>query len=326
MVSEKRVKMFTETAEYFPESIKSLLCLLPAKHKTAVTEIRLRAGRPLAVTLDGENAFISTSGGLCHLMQHGLYNVSADEVESTFRNMCDCSVYAYAEQIRAGYIMLKNGCRAGLAATAVYESGRITGFKSISSINVRLSCEFKDCAMPLQKYLNGGLLIAGPPSSGKTTLLRDAVRLISGGHGTERRRVAVIDSRGEIAANCGAVPGNDIGPLTDVITGCDKADGIEIALRTLNPQVIAFDEISNDREAAAVTGGFFGGADIVTTVHVGNAEELKKRRAAAEILKIGAVKYVAFVRCIGAVPEIYAVKCTEGSFELYRERQGVLSA
>lgn len=296
MTSDRKVEIVKSTASYFTENIKTLIQNLPEATLKGITEIRLRAGRPLSLTLNGENVFISERGHICYLSQHGLYKVSDSEIEEIFLNMCDHSVYAFTDRIKHGYITLKNGCRAGLAASAVYENGKISGFTAVSSINVRIAAEYIGCAIPIAKYLSSGLLIAGPPSAGKTTLLRDAVRIISCGNGTERRRVAVVDTRGEIAAVQNGVPQTDLGPLTDVLTCCEKQEGIEIALRTLSPQVIAFDEIGNLEEADAVIKGFHAGADALCTVHIGNVDELMLRETSKALIMSGCIKHVAFLK------------------------------
>lgn len=323
MISKNKYEVFKELLDYFPTNIAEILSKLPTRAVFSASEIRMRTGRPLALTVDGENVFVSVTGTLCHLQQQGLYNVTVDDMHTVFRNMCESSVYAYAEQIKSGYITLKNGCRAGLAASAVFEDGRISGFRSISSINIRIATEYKGCALPIAQFLDKGLLIAGPPSSGKTTLLRDAVRLVSNGALTERKRVAVVDSRGEIAAVSGGVPQNDVGPLTDVISGTGKAEGIEIALRTLNPQVIAFDEIFTEKEADEVIKCFFTGAEVFTTVHLGSLEELKDRSAAAKVLKSGAIKRICFISKVGAEPQCYSVKNENGELILTKEKQAL---
>ena len=323
MIAKNKYEVFKELLDYFPSHIAEILSKLPTRAVFSASEIRLRVGRPLGVTVNGENAFVSSVGTLCHLQQQGLYTVTQDDMKTVFRNMCESSVYAYAEQIRSGYIILKNGCRAGLAASAVYEDGKISGFRSVSSINIRIATEYKGCAMPIASLLGGGILIAGPPSSGKTTILRDAVRLVSNGSLTERRRVALIDSRGEIAAVSGGVPQNDVGPLTDVISGTGKCEGIEIALRTLNPQVIAFDEIFSEAEADEVIRCFFAGADIFTTVHLESPSELKNRTAALNVLKSGAIKRMCFIASAGCEPECYSVSFENGEPIQKKEKQAL---
>ncbi len=326
MKSELKFQVVKETAEYFSENLRKLICNLPQKTLNSISEIRLRADRPLSITLNGENVFLAKAGHICYLSQHGLYIPTKQELEEIFINMCEHSVYAYAEQIKHGYINLKNGCRAGLAASAVYENGKIKNFSHISSINIRIAAEVLGCALPIANVLNGGLLIAGPPSSGKTTLLRDAVRLISNGISTVRRRVAVIDTRGEIAATDNGVPTLDLGVLTDVVSGCEKSEGIKIALRTLNPQVIAFDELADLDEVKAVVGSFHAGCDAICTVHIGSAEELNIREVSRALLQSGVIKNVAFLSAVAEPIQIFSVSSSDGEVVLVPNLRGVALA
>ena len=326
MKSELKFQVVKETAEYFPLNLKQLICNLPQKTLNSITEIRLRADRPLSITLNGENVFLAKAGHICYLSQHGLYVPTKQELEEIFINMCEHSVYAYAEQIKHGYINLKNGCRAGLAASAVYENGKIKNFSHISSINIRIAAEVLGCALPIANVLNGGLLIAGPPSSGKTTLLRDAVRLISSGISTVRRRVAVIDTRGEIAATDNGVPTLDLGALTDVISGCEKSEGIKIALRTLNPQVIAFDELADLDEVKAVAECFHAGCDALCTLHIGSVEELLEREVSRTLLQSRVIKNVAFLSAVGEPIEAFSVESNGDELILQPKLRGVALA
>ncbi len=323
MTSDRKSEIVNDIAGYFTGELKRIVSELPEQVKSSISEIRLRSGRPLSLTVGGENVFVSKQGNICHLLQHGLYTVSGDEVEAVFKSMCNYSAYAYSEQIRQGFLTVKNGCRVGIAASAVYEDGRISGLIHISSLNIRIAAEYIGCAKPIAHVLDKGLLIAGPPSSGKTTVLRDAIRLISNGLGTVRRRVAVIDPRGEIAATSDSVPQNDLGPLTDVLTGCTKKEGIEMAIRTLSPNVLAFDEIGNSYEANAVLKSFHSGADTVCTAHLGSIDELYKRSFVADILASGAISRVVFLPSVGAKPQIYEVVGDGSTLDLKTVERGV---
>ncbi len=308
MLGIKRKEVIKDIADYFPERLKNIVLNLSERVVDDITEIRLRVGKPLTLTLKGENVFVDNKGQVCFLKQHGLLTVERRDLDELFEAMCGHSEYVHTSQIKNGYISLKHGCRAGLAASAVYENGEISNFTQITSINIRIASEYIGCAASLSDVLSDGLLIAGPPASGKTTVLRDGIRMLADGDGMKPRRVAVIDTRREIAAVGKGIVQNDLGTLTDVISECEKVTGIEIALRTLNPEVIAFDEIADLKEAKAVLSGFNSGVNALTTVHVGCVDDLLKRDVTRILLMSGVIKYIAFLNGIGQPIDIISVE------------------
>ena len=179
---------------------------------------------------------------------------------------------------------MKNGCRAGVCGTFNGVVGEIT------SINIRIAREFFSAANTLIKeYTSGGLLICGPPLSGKTTVLRDFIRRIS----NKGNSVCVVDSRGEISGADSGFFQNDLGLCTDVLIISDKAKGCEIALRTMNPDFIAFDEIGTEAELKEVLQSFNAGVSIITTAHITSKKELLKRSITRKLLESGAINQVA---------------------------------
>ena len=94
-------------------------------------------------------------------------------------------------------------------------------------------------------------------------------------------------------------------PGCDILSGCPKAAGIEMAIRSLNPQVILFDEIGGPQEAQAVSAGFCSGVQFVTTLHAGSPEELAVRPSAAPLLSSGAFGAAVFLPEVFAKPEIF---------------------
>ncbi|MBO5747145.1 MAG: Flp pilus assembly complex ATPase component TadA [Clostridia bacterium] len=308
MTKDQKFQVIKYIAEYFPQRIQNVIDGMSDRVKNDITEIRLRIGRPLTLTLKGENVFVDNKGQVCFLKQHGLLIVERRDLDEIFEAMCGHSEYVYTEQIKNGYISLKYGCRAGLAASAVYENGEIINFTQITSINIRIASEYIGCAASLSTILSDGLLIAGPPASGKTTVLRDGIRMLSDGDGMKPRRVAVIDTRREIAAVGKGIVHNDLGTMTDVISECEKVTGIEIALRTLNPEVIAFDEIADFKEAKAVLSGFNSGVNALTTVHIGCVDDLLKRDVTRALLTSGVIKNVALLKGIGQPIDIISVE------------------
>ena len=269
-----------------PPRIKAALFNLSPTVQQNMAEIRLRKSLPLALTVCGETVFLKTDGQTCFKLTDGLIYISDAEILECFNLLCDNSVFAHENELRDGFIIMKNGCRAGVCGRL--NDGGI--MQDVTSINIRISREIKGCANELlSHYTGGGLLIAGPPASGKTTLLRDFIRQLSNGLCGRISRVTVIDSRGEISGG-GML---DLGLATDVLEAEQKAHGVEIALRTMFPDIIAFDEIGNLDELNAVSQCFSAGVKIVTTAHIESLYDLENREITHRLIKSGAINQIA---------------------------------
>lgn len=84
-----------------------------------------------------------------------------------------------------------------------------------------------------------------PPNVGKTTLIRDIAKTLSSGKFAHR--MAIVDTRGEIYIKTAFE-----NSIADVLSGYPRAKGIEIATRTMSPEVIICDEIGTLEEAKAI--------------------------------------------------------------------------
>lgn len=240
-----------------------------------IYEIRLRAGQPVALeTVRGR--FILDK--VC----------SMEEIGECMKCFCHFSVHSYEKELREGYITLKGGHRAGFCGTAVAKSGAPDSIRDISSINIRIAREAVGCGEELRDTVFDekfkGLLIAGRPMSGKTTVLRDLCRIIG-----DERKLVLVDSRSEVAACYGGLPQNNVGKLTDVMNGYGKEEGIEIATRTLSPEYIACDEVTGGERLAGLC--LNSGVKMIFTLHSGSV----KGAMESEIVKLGAVSHIAFL-------------------------------
>ena len=144
----------------------------------------------------------------------------------------------------------------------------MAGLRQISSLCIRVARDFPGISQSLA-YLSGSILILGRPGTGKTTLLRDLIRLRSDvGKGS----IAVIDERGELFP-----AGVKTGFRTDVLTGCSKEQGIEMVIRTMGPSAIAVDEITSEQDCQALLKAGWCGVDLLATAHAAGREDLYAR-------------------------------------------------
>lgn len=285
-----------------PDRIGDCIKKLPLCIKLKAFEIRLRAGRPVTLTMD-RNFYVSADSEVSTYLPKNPLIISESEIKETVIRLCERSLYTKTGELNFGFISMKNGNRAGICGS--FKDG-VLG--SVSSINIRIARSVKGAAKSLYHIAEKGLLIAGGPGSGKTTLLRDLIRHLS----NSGKRVCVVDSRGEIAALCSGAPTLDVGLNTDVIGGAEKEKGLEIAVRTMFPEIVAFDEIANREELDRLFEGFFAGVTIIATAHIGSKAELLKRPLTARLLKEGVVGKVAWLSGeIGGEPEILSLKDIE---------------
>lgn len=253
-------------------------------------EIRLRVMRPCALRYDGKEYFLSEGGELKQKEEEG-YQISQGDIKETIEYISSFSLYAHEDEIRQGFITVLGGHRVGLAGKVIIEDGKIKSIKHISFINIRVSHEIIGCGEKVIPYLFGEervyhTLIISPPGCGKTTMLRDLVRLISNGFDYQKGySVGVIDERSEIAACYRGIPQNDVGIRTDVLDCCPKAEGMLMMIRSMSPVVIAVDEIGKKEDVEALAYVMNCGCRILATVHGTSVEDIRSKPILKELIE-----------------------------------------
>ncbi|MCX7885195.1 MAG: stage III sporulation protein AA [Caloramator sp.] len=249
---------------------------------SGIEEIRMRAEKPLMIFKDGYDYFLGEMG----LQKNNIrtFIVEKNDIERTLQLMSDFSIYAVEEELKQGFLTLKGGHRVGIVGRVVLEENRIKTVRNISSLNIRIAREVKGCGINAVKRLySEGIkhtLIASPPGCGKTTLLRDIIRIISNGCSEINLRghkVGIVDERSEIAGCYLGIPQKDVGIRTDVIDACPKVQGIIMLLRSMSPEIIAVDEIGSLKDADAIEEAINSGIKVISTVHGKDMDEILKK-------------------------------------------------
>lgn len=307
-----------EILKFLPEEIADGFRNADIDWETA-EEIRIRTGKPVLFYKSSEEFFLEKDGTLIptknwkkgsllsakkkirkeDTVNAFLCMAKEGQIKEILDKMSGYSMYAYEDELRQGYFTLEGGHRVGITGKAVIEDSRIKTMKYLSFLNIRIAHEKKNCGKKVVgKMMENGricnTLIVSPPGCGKTTLLRDLIRLISDGFYYENlgkreyfpgETVGVVDERSEIGASVRGVPTAELGIRTDLIDGCPKHTGIFMLLRSMAPKVIAVDEIGSEKDFEAILQAVNSGCTILATAHGNTWQELARKEVFASFMR-----------------------------------------
>jgi len=162
--------------------------------------------------------------------------------------------------------------RAGLERTL----HRISGIRNRRGEVVGLTCRVGRAVYGtieiIQDLIESGqnVLLLGPPGVGKTTMLREAARVLA-----ENRRVVIVDTSNEIGGD-GDVPHPAVGRARRMqVARPELQHEVMIeAVENHNPEVIVIDEIGRELEALAARTIAERGVQLIGTAHGNTLDNL----------------------------------------------------
>lgn len=266
--------------EYFPNKIvQAILNSINEKEIETLEEIRIRVSKPIILKL--ANKEILTE-----------YIITTQDILEIVEKITENSIYSYQQQICLGYITLKGGHRVGISGNVVMEENKVINVNYIYSLNFRIARQIIGVA---EKVVNevmkndeiSNTLIISKPGAGKTTILRDLIRIIS-----KTKTVGVVDERGEIAAMYKNEPQNDLGIKVDILSNISKSLGIKMLVRSMAPDVIVADEIGTKEDIEAIKYAVTSGVKGIFTAHANNIEDIKKSPILKELLNLNLIEKI----------------------------------
>ncbi len=242
---------------YLPPYILKELKVLGLEN---IDELRIRDNLNLSVLVNGKQKKLNVK------IKNSI------DLEEIVYSACKRSIYSYEEDIKNGFITTEKGERIGLAGEFVLKDNKVITIKNFSSLVVRIPREVVGFSNKYFKevFSNNSALIFSKPGAGKTTFIRDLAKNLSN---SNVGNIVVIDERNEIASKTNK-KGFDLGDNVDVLTYATKLYGFNQALRTLNPDFIITDELSNENDVFGVLRAVLGGVKVIATTHASSMSEI----------------------------------------------------
>lgn len=197
---------------------------------TAVRELRIRNGKEVKVNVNGKWYYL----GLDSLCLSPKQAITVGEVcDGIVKKACNNSVYAHEKTLTNGFFTLEDGVRVGVCGH-VFGKDQNT-FQKYTSLCFRIPHRIAVVdKQTLERLTDCNIIAIGAPSSGKTTFLRDLAEKLS-----VSRNVLVADERGELFYDEGHAS-------CDVLKWSSKSYAFDVGLRSMSPDCIVCDELSED--------------------------------------------------------------------------------
>ena len=287
-------KDFLSAISALPYEFQKYFASLDCKLTKDASEIRLREGCRIALTVRGRTVLLSDANAP---------QVNSGAIGDIFMRLCRGSVYAHKNEIVSGFITAPGGHRVGICGRAVCEDGVIDNITDITSLCIRIARRHKSSAEKTvtDMCIKGcSVLLFGPPLSGKTTILRETAISLA----KEGKRVCVVDEKQEIIQSpCDGI---------DIFKSYPRKTGIEHAIRLFSPQILIFDELGSQSDSESLLYAAYSGVSIVTTAHAADYGSLRKRTYLKNAINGGIFDRYVMLGCGEAVGSLVCIYNKEG--------------
>ena len=252
-----------------------------------INEIRLRLNSPIVISIQSYNFYLNKNG-LTDRVENGLICTRAT-IENVLNEASNQSFHSINDQIVNGYISVRGGIRIGVAGEVVMINGNIKTIKNITSLNIRIPHEVKNCSLNSYPYITRNsipynTLILSPAGCGKTTFIRDfAKQLILR---NKNLNILIVDERYEITGISDGITNLGLNNV-DIICNSKKKDAFENGIRSLKPDVIITDEINLFCDLDAIENAISSGVKVIATMHASSINDLKLKIKFNEVLEKG---------------------------------------
>ena len=307
----KNADIYKKALTLFPERLKIVLSDALRFFDGTVYEIRLHSDASVYLSTDSGIKFLNSNGRLSSIDGDFCYTCTGAELREIVNKACLYSVFAHQHELSRGYITYVSGIRIGVISVKTPDGFSLSG---VTGLNIRLPFNGFFCEDEQLKHLlvtmNTGLLIAGAPSSGKTTMLKFCCRFLSSGKNGCFKKLCVIDERNELSDT---VFFDGRGANLDIISGYEKRDAIERALRLFAPDVIVCDEIGSEDDVRGILSGLNSGVKLIATIHAADITQICRRRQFRELFSENVFDSVVFLSQAnpGSIRKIYSYEVIE---------------
>ena len=174
------------------------------KFSGELEEIRVRVNQPIEL-VTARGAYFLKNGTLVRLPDRQCLSVTAEDLRQMSTLMSQYSLYAYEEEVRQGFLTVEGGHRIGVCGQVTEKAGAIGRIYPILYLNIRIARERKECGKTVYEQLwendePENTLVLSAPGTGKTTLLRDLIRLFSNGDEVHSgKRIGLVDERSAVS-------------------------------------------------------------------------------------------------------------------------------